>query len=171
MFILCIAFIKIIVFLSRFCRDDQRKKQVSSILEQLYILTLNQKEMYPSIQAKIWVSIGALPELIEMVLENFISKAHEFGPHSPEVEIMADTTVALASANVQLVAKKVIGRMCRVMDKTCINPTHLLEQNSNWEQISVLSRFLLMLSFNNCLDVVRHLPYLFHNITFLVRAL
>lgn len=30
------------------------------------------------------------------------------------VEIMADTAVALASANVQLVSKKVIGRMCRV---------------------------------------------------------
>lgn len=30
------------------------------------------------------------------------------------VEIMADTAVALASANVQLVAKKIIGRMCRV---------------------------------------------------------
>lgn len=30
------------------------------------------------------------------------------------IEIMADTAVALASANVQLVSKKVIGRMCRV---------------------------------------------------------
>ena len=25
-----------------------------------------------------------------------------------------------------------------------------------------------MLSFNNCLDVARHLPYLFHTVTFLV---
>jgi hypothetical protein len=36
------------------------------------------------------------------------------GLGSPMVEIMADTAVALASANVQLVAKKVIGRLCRV---------------------------------------------------------
>lgn len=37
-----------------------------------------------------------------------------------------------------------------------------------WDDIAILARYLLMLSFNNCLDVVRHLPYLFHAITFLV---
>lgn len=32
----------------------------------------------------------------------------------------------------------------------------------------ILSRYILMLSFNNCLDVIEHLPYLFHAVTFLV---
>lgn len=81
---------------------------------------------------------------------------------------MADTAVALASANVQLVAKKVIGRLCRVIDKTCTNPTQFLEQHMIWNDIAIISRYLLMLSFNNCLDVARHLPYLFHTVTFLV---
>lgn len=70
--------------------------------------------MYPSIQAKIWGSIGQVPELIDMVLDNFIHRSVQSGLGSPMVEIMADTAVALASANVQLVAKKVIGRLCRV---------------------------------------------------------
>lgn len=39
-----------------------------------------------------------------------------------------------------------------------------------WDDLTVLARYLLMLSFNNCLDVVRHLPYLFHTATFLVCA-
>lgn len=125
--------------------------------------------MYPSIQAKIWGSIGQIPELIDMVLDNFIQKSVISGLGSPQVEIMADTAVALASANVQLVAKKVIGRLCRVMDKTCTNPTHFLEQHMMWDDIAILARYLLMLSFNNCLDVARHLPYLFHTVTFLVR--
>ncbi|KAJ9578083.1 hypothetical protein L9F63_025059, partial [Diploptera punctata] len=37
-----------------------------------------------------------------------------------------------------------------------------------WDDIAILARYLLMLSFNNCLDVARHLPYLFHAVTFLV---
>jgi len=49
-----------------------------------------------------------------MVLDNFIHRSVTNGLGSPMVEIMADTAVALASANVQLVAKKVIGRLCRV---------------------------------------------------------
>ncbi|XP_031626332.1 neurofibromin isoform X2 [Contarinia nasturtii] len=156
--------------LVRFCKssDDTKKLKVSQILERLINLTIEQKEMYPSIQAKIWGAIGQIPELIDMVLDNFIQKSVISGLGSPQVEIMADTAVALASANVQLVAKKVIGRLCRVIDKTCTNPTQYLEQHMMWDDISILSRYLLMLSFNNCLDVARHLPYLFHTVTFLV---
>lgn len=67
-----------------------------------------------------------------MVLDNFIHKSVSSGLGSPQVEIMADTAVALASANVQLVAKKVIGRLCRVMDKTCLSPTNHLEQHVSY---------------------------------------
>ncbi|CAH0561866.1 unnamed protein product [Brassicogethes aeneus] len=148
--------------------EEKRQKQVAQILERLIVLTIEEVQMYPSIQAKIWGSIGQVPELIDMVLDNFIHRSVNSGLGSPMVEIMADTAVALASANVQLVAKKVIGRLCRVVDKTCQSPTPLLEQHMMWDDIAILARYLLMLSFNNCLDVARHLPYLFHTVTFLV---
>lgn len=156
--------------LVKFCKsnDDAKKLKVSQILEKLINLTIEQKEMYPSIQAKIWGSLGQIPELIDMVLDNFMHKSLTYGLGSPQVEIMADTAVALASANVQLVSKKVITRLCRVMDKTCTNPTQFLEQHMMWDDIAILARYLLMLSFNNCLDVARHLPHLFHTVTFLV---
>ncbi|XP_045482705.1 neurofibromin [Harmonia axyridis] len=148
--------------------EKKRQKQVAHILEKLISLTIEEVQMYPSIQAKIWGSIGQVPELIDMVLDNFIHRSVNDGLNSPMVEIMADTAVALASANVQLVAKKVIGRLCRVVDKTCHSPTQLLEMHSMWDDIAILARYLLMLSFNNCLDVAKHLPYLFHTVTFLV---
>ncbi|XP_073824813.1 neurofibromin 1 isoform X5 [Musca autumnalis] len=156
--------------LVKFCKsnDDAKKLKVSQILDKLICLTIEQKEMYPSVQAKIWGSIGQIPELIDMVLDNFLHKSIIYGLGSPQVEIMADTAVALASANVQLVSKKVITRMCRVMDKTCSNPAQFLEHHMMWDDIAILGRYLLMLSFNNCLDVATHLPYLFHTITFLV---
>ncbi|XP_033220846.1 neurofibromin isoform X1 [Belonocnema kinseyi] len=146
----------------------KRQKQVTQILEKLITLTIEEVEMYPSIQAKIWSTIGRLPDLIDTVLDNFIQRSVRYGLGSPMVEIMADTAVALASGNVQLVAKKVIGRLCRVVDKTCTSPTPLLEQHMMWDDIAILARYLLMLSFNNCLDVGKHLPYLFHTVTFLV---
>ncbi|XP_045770385.1 neurofibromin [Maniola jurtina] len=174
--------------LVRFCKpseESRRKNQVAQILEKLITLTIEETEMYPSVQAKIWGSIGQVPELIDMVLDSFIHRSVNSGLGSPMIEIMADTAVALASANVQLVSKKVIGRMCRalsklpnnslgpvtaasVVDKTCHSPTAMLEQHMMWDDIAILARYLLMLSFNNCLDVTRHLPYLFHTVTFLV---
>lgn len=47
--------------LVRFCKptdEGKRQKQVAQILEKLINLTIEQKEMYPSIQAKIWGNIG-----------------------------------------------------------------------------------------------------------------
>ncbi|KAJ8938296.1 hypothetical protein NQ318_020355 [Aromia moschata] len=141
--------------LVRFCKpseENKRQKQVAGIIEKLILLTIEEVEMYPSIQAK---NMG-------------FYRSVNSGLGSPMVEIMADTAVALASANVPLVAKKIIGRLCRVVDKTCQSPTPLLEQHMMWDDIAILARYLLMLSFNNSLDVVRHLPYLFHTVTFLV---
>jgi len=37
-----------------------------------------------------------------------------------------------------------------------------------WDDIAILARYLLMLSFNNCLDVAHHLPFLVHIVCFLV---
>ncbi|XP_050358342.1 neurofibromin-like isoform X3 [Nymphalis io] len=170
--------------LVRFCKlPDQ--KQVGQILEKLITLTIEETEMFPSVQAKIWGTIGQVPELIDMVLDSFIERSVNSGLGSPMVEIMADTAVALASANVQLVSKKVIDRMysalskllnntlnpetaARAVDKTCLSARPMLEQHMMWVDIAILARYLMMLSFNNCLDVASHLPYLFHMVTFLV---
>lgn len=72
------------------------------------------KFLYESVNNGFFFLNLQIPELIDMVLDNFIHKSVSSGLGSPQVEIMADTAVALASANVQLVAKKVIGRLCRV---------------------------------------------------------
>jgi len=45
----------------RFCKpsdESKRQQKVAQILEKLIILTIEEVEMYPSIQAKIWGSIG-----------------------------------------------------------------------------------------------------------------
>lgn len=157
--------------LTRFVKnpgDDAKRQKVAHILDKLITLTIEEHEMYPSIQAKIWGNIGQVSELIDMVLDSFIKRSVTGGLGSAQAEIMAETAVSLSAANVALVARKVIWRLCRVIDKTCMSPTNSLEQHIMWDDIANLSRYLLMLSFNNSLDVVRHLPYLFHIVTFIV---
>lgn len=106
----------------RFCKssDETKKQKVIQILEKLISLTIQEVEMYPSIQAKIWGSIGKVSELIDTVLECFLKRCAEVRVGSPVVEILADTAVALASANVQLVARKIISRLCSVSEEEWI---------------------------------------------------
>ena len=50
------------------------------------------------------------------MLECFLKRSAEARIGSPVVEILADTAVALASANVQLVARKIITKLCLVSE-------------------------------------------------------
>lgn len=52
--------------LVRFCKhsDDGKRQRVTAILDKLITMTINEKQMYPSIQAKIWGSLGQVTELI-----------------------------------------------------------------------------------------------------------
>uniref|UniRef100_A0A4W4FPH0 Neurofibromin n=1 Tax=Electrophorus electricus TaxID=8005 RepID=A0A4W4FPH0_ELEEL len=156
--------------LVRFCKhnDDAKRQRVTAILDKLITMTINEKQMYPSIQAKIWGSLGQISDLLDVVLDSFIKTSATGGLGSIKAEVMADTAVALASGNVKLVSSKVIGRMCKIIDKTCLSPTPTLEQHLMWDDIAILARYMLMLSFNNSLDVATHLPYLFHVVTLLV---
>ena len=102
--------------LTKFCKnpaDDAKRQKVAHILDKLITLTIEEVEMYPSIQAKIWGNIGQVSELIDMVLDSFIKRSVTGGLGSAQAEIMAETAVSLSAANVALVARKVIWRLCR----------------------------------------------------------
>ena len=156
--------------LTRFCKqnDDNKRAKVSMILDKLITLTIEEDDMYPSIQAKIWSHLGQVSDLLDIILDCFIKRSVLGGLGSLPAEILADTAVALASSNALLFSRKVIGRLCRLIEKTCQSPTPTLEQHHIWDDIAILLRYLLMLSFNNSLDVASHLPFLFHIVTLLV---
>lgn len=156
--------------LTRFCRnnDENKRQKVAMILDKLISLTIEEDDMYPSIQAKIWSNIGSVSELLDMVLDAFIKRSVSGGLGSVQAEILANTAVALASSKGSFVSRKVIGRLCRLIEKTCLSPTQTLEQHPMWNEIAIYLRYLLMLSFNNSLDVVSHLAFLFHIVTLLV---
>jgi neurofibromin 1 len=64
--------------------------------------------MYPAIQQSIWYSIGADEELAELILSQFVKRAVEKGVGSLYAEVIADTAVTLASANMHAFAGKVV---------------------------------------------------------------
>lgn len=53
--------------LVRFCKhnDDAKRQRVTAILDKLITMTINEKQMYPSIQAKIWGSLGQVLSLLK----------------------------------------------------------------------------------------------------------
>ena len=72
--------------------DDAKRQKVAHILAKLITLSIEEVEMYPSIQANIWGNIGQVSELIDMVLDSFIKRSVTGGLGSAQAEVMAKTS-------------------------------------------------------------------------------
>jgi neurofibromin 1 len=138
------------------------------IIRGLVDVTILERELYPSLQAKVWYTIGQVDDLVIKVVEQFLSVAIEAGPGSHPATIMADAVVTLAAANVNIVARMVIDRMLNTLDKTSVGPQSSLVKHKLFGDIQVLCRFLLMMSFNDRLDVLNNLPDIFHTVTLIL---
>jgi len=131
---------------------------------------VEESEMYPSLQSKVWYAIGVVEELVDMALETLIQYAIQNQLGSRGAEVAADTAVTLASANVELVAGKIVSRLRRALNKTSENPVPSIHQHPAWPEIAVLLRFALLLSFNDRLHVQQFLPELLYVVTMVISS-
>ena len=167
----------------------EKIKRTEEIIRQLIEITIEEAEMYPSLQSKVWYTIANVDEAVDLVLESFIKCALQHQLGSRQAEVMADTAVTLASGNVR-VAGKIISRLRRAIAQSAVQPCMIMQkkkkkkgfsflsntafavaslnQHAKWQEICVLLRFALMLSFNNRLNVQQYLPELFYVISMVV---
>ncbi|CAG8470540.1 8562_t:CDS:10 [Ambispora gerdemannii] len=139
--------------------------KIREILRKLIELTTKETEMYTSVQSKIWNTLGKVDEITNLIISEFVAYAVEHGINSSHAETVANTIVTLSSVNVR---GKIISRLRRAINRTSLKPTRTLTENPAWNEIAVLVRFNLMLSFNNRLHVQLYLPELFYIVSVLV---
>ncbi|ORX55545.1 hypothetical protein DM01DRAFT_1366815 [Hesseltinella vesiculosa] len=148
-------------------QDDHNKNytKTKDVIRLLIELTVSYPDMYKHIQAKVWKVVANVDELINLILDSFIQFAVEHDVGSPQAEAMADTFVTLSSVTVR---GKVISRLRKVLQCTSLRPCRQLTDHPAWKEVSILLRFVLMLSFNNVGPVKPYLPELFHIVSLLV---
>ncbi|KAJ3298331.1 Ras GTPase activating protein ira2 [Borealophlyctis nickersoniae] len=147
---------------------DEQGGKLREIVKLMIDATVKEHEMFPVLQSKCWQYIADVEEIMPIVLDCFIQTAVSQGMGSQQTEVLANTAVTLASKNMCFVAGKVITRSRKAIASTSIHCAPTLVDHPAWNEIAVLLRFVLMLSFNNQLDVQQFLPELFHIVCMLV---
>ena len=115
-------------------------------------------------------NIAKMNELLPQVINQFLSMALDAGPESVEAFVLADTSVTLAAKNAPYVSKRIISSTLEILKEASGAPKTVehIQDLKSWDSLQVMTRFVLLLSFNNRLDVQQNLPELFHMITCLV---
>ncbi|ORZ22469.1 hypothetical protein BCR42DRAFT_406243 [Absidia repens] len=154
--------------LARFSRGSDRDLgiiKIQEILRSLIDLTLDRPETYKHVQAKVWCALAEVDELVDPVLDILIQFSVEKGVATPEAESLADTIVTMASIPIR---GKIINRLRRAIQRSSTRPVRNLVESPAWNEIAILLRCLLMLSFNISKPMTPYLPEVFHIVSLLV---
>jgi neurofibromin 1 len=100
-----------------------------------------------------------------MALEASIQISKEYGLGSPQAEAMVNTCVTLSNI---LVRSKLVANTLRLLQQTTSNPTQILSDHPLWPDIAIMTRFNLMLSFDNRGPTKNYVPDILHIVTMLV---
>ena len=146
-------------------------ERLHKIIAEFIEITLTENEIRPAILSKIWKSIGFIEEALDIVIDqlikNFLNKGGITPSNIEALEPLCDIVITVALPNSVLFAKKLVDMLLNILSSTSKDPVNELSKHPAWKQISVISRFLLMISFDNLINVDQNLPQLLHMIIML----
>jgi len=112
-------------------------EKMNRIIRRLVDVTIDEQQLYASLQAKVWHTIGSVDELAVIAIDQFVKVGIGAGPGTYVANVMADAAVTLAAANTRLVAGIVLDRMLQTLRLTSQNPRAKLSEHGLWPDIQV----------------------------------
>ncbi len=92
-------------------QQAEYQKRIKEILAHLIKITVQQGEMYATVQRTVWVHLGKLDDLLPICLEVFIEAAIDSGLQSSAFDAILDTMVSFSSINLR---GKLLARLRKV---------------------------------------------------------
>eukprot|EP01080_Neovahlkampfia_damariscottae_P009351 gene9351-1438_t len=128
--------------------------------------TFVDKDIYPALLNEVWGEISKDPPLVRISMECILQESIKQGAGTATGNILNDLVVTLSSKNsADLVVSIILEVILSTLDNE-VKPSESSEKA--WEKVSIFIRHLLMLSFQNRINVVKNLPILFYIITLTV---
>lgn len=148
--------------------DSERgKERLAAIARKLIDITVHEPRLYTSFQQNAWCVISKDEGLLDVFLEELIKSATNFGFGSEG----AETIGSIASSFGTLAIRgKIITRIRKVLNRSSLRPTRHLVDNAVWNDICVMLRLCLAISFDSRVQAQMYLPELFHIITMVVNC-
>ena len=152
------------------CQDpdgERGSQRVSVIARKLIDLAMREPTLRTWFQEEVWPVVARSDLMIEVFLDQMIKVAQLSGPDGDKIEIVASIAASMGGI---LARGKIISRLRKALNKSSLRPTKRLVDNACWNEISVLLKLCLAVSFNSRVQVQLFLPELFHCITLLINS-
>jgi neurofibromin 1 len=148
--------------------DPERgRDRLSVIARKLIDITVKEPKLYTSFQQNAWFSIGRDESLLDVFLDELVKAAMNFGFGSDGAETIGSICSSFETLTIR---SKVITRLRKALNRTSVRATRHLADNHVWNEICVLLKICLAISFDSRVQAQMFLPELFHVITMVVNC-
>ncbi|KAJ1675764.1 Ras GTPase activating protein ira2 [Spiromyces aspiralis] len=146
--------------LSQFYRfspsNPDASRKTRDLIRELIRTNIQKPALYHHFKTLIWATVAVVEELVDLVLDLFISMGIECSPMSVQTEMLSDLLAHIASINPRY--NKLPVRLRKLLSLTSSSPTSSLTEHSTWPEIQVILRYLLAISFENKRLALDYLP-------------
>lgn len=146
---------------------EKNKERLAQIARKIIDITIQERRLYTAFQQDVWTVIGKDEGLLDVFLDELIRAANNFGFGSEGSEIIGSICACFGIVTIR---SKVITKLRKALNRTSLRATRDLVDNPVWNEICVLLKICLAISFDSRIQAQMFLAELFHVITMVVNC-
>ncbi|KAI9761574.1 MAG: 3-dehydroquinate dehydratase (3-dehydroquinase) [Chaenotheca gracillima] len=146
---------------------ESGREKVASFARRLVDIATQEANLSTALQQHVWPVMAQDEVLVDILLDDMIKVATASDPDNVRGDRIASIAAGLSST---IVRGKLITRLRRILNRSSLRPTRNLADNAVWDEICVLLRICLAVSFGSGPQSQLFLPELFHIITMVVNS-
>jgi neurofibromin 1 len=143
---------------------EKAKEKVAGIFRKLIDVATSDVSLGVTLEQSIWPAISHDEVHTEILIEELIRAALGFGIDHKRTDVLGSIVISLKTVTVR---GKIISRLRKALNRTSLRPTRYLPDNAVWDEICLLLRLCLSMSFDSGVQSQLYLPELFHIVTML----
>ncbi|KAG6075745.1 hypothetical protein E4U15_005492 [Claviceps sp. LM218 group G6] len=143
---------------------EKGREKVASFLRKLIEVAVLDPSLTFILEQYIWPSISQDEPLLDIFVDELIKIALGYSTQPDTLEVLSSVMTGLGTITLRA---RIICRLRKALNRSSLRPTRQLPDNMVWEEVQVLLRFCLALSFDNRVQAQMFLPEVFHLITML----
>ncbi|KAI5797697.1 hypothetical protein EDC01DRAFT_36289 [Geopyxis carbonaria] len=148
--------------------DPERgRERLAVIARKIIEITVQEPRLYTSFQQNVWHIIGKDESLLDVFLDELVRAAMNFGFGSDSAETIGSICSSFETLTIR---SKIITRLRKALNRTTVRATRHLVEHPVWNEICVLLKTCLAISFDSRVQAQLFLPELFHVITMVVNC-
>jgi hypothetical protein len=150
--------------------DEGIVEKIKEWFPDLVKSTMEFPDVYPAMLSELWGEISKDESLVSISMDCILKASLDSDIGTAKSDILNDLVVTLASRDCsELVVKTILDQAITSLNEEIFDADEtVIETNPVWTKVIICCRFLLMLSFQNRVDVVNNVPTIFYIINLLV---